>query len=117
MNTRPVADRHGASAVDNRPGDGAHGEHMMNRRTRAIRRLVALVGRVKSADYVVTEPAIAGFCRVWAKLTEQRGTRALWLRMRGRSAFAFAEPRSWRQERERLTAGDVEQLTEEFLRG
>ncbi len=90
---------------------------MMNRRTRAMRRLVALVGRQMSTEYIVTEPAIAGYCRVYKRPTAGKATRALWLRMRGRSAFAFAEPRSWRQERERLTAGDVEQLTEEFLRG
>ena len=89
---------------------------MINRRTRAIRRLVALVGRERARDYIVTEPAIAGYCRVWTGHPDRDGSRVLWLRTRGRSAFAFAEPRVWSEAQQTMTGGDVAQLTAEFLR-
>lgn len=75
------------------------------------RKLVSIVGRTASPRYVIHPVELAGYVRVLNIPSDI----TLWLRVRGRAAFRYTEPKAYRQALDACTPDELSQLWREAL--
>ena len=75
------------------------------------RKLVGLVGRTASPHYAIDPAVLGGYVRI----LNRENNRYLWLRVRGRTRFAFVEPRAFRAAFDAVTPDEMRQLRREAL--
>ena len=75
------------------------------------RKLIGLVGRTASPHYAIDPAVLGGYVRI----LNRENNRFLWMRVRGRTRFAFDEPRAFRIAFEACTPDELRQLRRESL--
>ena len=75
------------------------------------RKLIGLVGRTASPHYAIDPAVLGGYVRI----LNRENNRYLWMRVRGRTRFAFEEPRAFRMARNAVTSDELRQLRREAL--